>query len=370
MCYYINSMYRYEQINLDSLDKYEKTDEGFIRIPARVTRSGVFLYKKADGSYVRELRPKAEVFNEDSLKSILGKIITNEHPIEMITAENAKEYQVGFIGDSVEVVDDKYVRVPLTITDKNTITEIENGKKELSCGYRSVVFDKKGIEENEEYDSVQTEIRYNHVAIVNKGRAGSMVRIDNEDAVLVSEEEKPNKKNMEENMENKEKLDSLEKKVIELKADSKNYEEEITGLKAKLDSLDEEKKEVEQELEEAKAKLDSFDSNVIEKAKERAELIKLINDSFEIEQEKLDGMSNDEMKVEYIQSKTDSFELVDADSKLIDVAFKAVKSIKKAEKVDSIGAEIVGARNENIKMDSATNKNTWLETRLNNWKGE
>lgn len=81
-------------------------------------------------------------------------------------------------------------------------------------------------------------------------------------------------------------------------------------------------------------------------------------------------MSNDEMKIKYIQSKTDSFELVDADSKLIDVAFQAVKSIKKAEKVDSIGAEIVEARNENIKMDSAHNKNAWLQKRINNWKGE
>jgi hypothetical protein len=66
--------------HVDSIGKFEVTPEGFLRIPAAVTRVGVFNYKQPDGSVIRELRLPEEVFNPDSLSSLKSIPITNDHP--------------------------------------------------------------------------------------------------------------------------------------------------------------------------------------------------------------------------------------------------------------------------------------------------
>ena len=67
------------------------TDEGYIRAHAVVTRTGVFLYKNADGSTRRELRHPDDVWNEDSIATMDLIPVTNGHPSEkLVTAENSK----------------------------------------------------------------------------------------------------------------------------------------------------------------------------------------------------------------------------------------------------------------------------------------
>ena len=55
--------------DIGELSAVERTDQGFLRAPAKITRTGVFNYRKADGSIRRELRTPAEVFTSGSLKS-------------------------------------------------------------------------------------------------------------------------------------------------------------------------------------------------------------------------------------------------------------------------------------------------------------
>jgi hypothetical protein len=50
-------------------------------------------------------RPPNEVFNPESLASLQGVPVTNEHPPELLTAENAVQFQKGFTGDNVEKID-------------------------------------------------------------------------------------------------------------------------------------------------------------------------------------------------------------------------------------------------------------------------
>ncbi len=177
---------RYEFLKLDQLDKIERTPEGFLRLPAKVTRTGIFIYRKADGSLVRELRKPEEVFNADSLASILAKPFTNNHPSEgSVDSQNATRHTVGFTSDSVQE-EGKFVKVFLNVLDENTIKDIENGKREVSCGYRCKVLDESGVFEGERFDAIQTEIRYNHISLVDRGRGGPEVRVslDSDDAVL------------------------------------------------------------------------------------------------------------------------------------------------------------------------------------------
>lgn len=173
------------------LDEITKTDEGYLFSDARVTKAGVFRYLNADGTERFEFRSPAEVFKQDSLNTLQRKPLSNNHPAGgVIVASNAKSLSVGFSGENVRK-DGLFVRVPITITDASAVSDVESGKRELSCGYHCDVEPQTGEFEGQKYTHVQKNIRYNHIAIVHKGRAGSDVRIDEMDNMFNTDEIDP-----------------------------------------------------------------------------------------------------------------------------------------------------------------------------------
>ena len=157
--------------------KVVRTPQGGIRVEASLTRTGVFDYLNPDGSIRREMRTDAEVFNPDSLASLSGAPVTDKHPKQMVTPETwGQSAVVGHVATEARR-DGDLVVADLVIQGGDVIKEIEQEKKrEISCGYRCTV----RMQPGENYDAVQTGIIYNHVALVEKGRAGSRValRID------------------------------------------------------------------------------------------------------------------------------------------------------------------------------------------------
>jgi len=178
-----DSVDRNVSFNIDSQSNL-KLDEltGFLYGKARVTRSGVFDYYDEKGNLLREYRSPEEVFDKDSMESLALKPIVNDHPDKMVTVDNIKELQVGSIGDSVEK-DDQFILSNIVITDKDTVSTILNRKKiglstELSCGYNCTLIPEIGNHDKDGYYTfVQKNIRYNHVGIVDRARAGKEVRI-------------------------------------------------------------------------------------------------------------------------------------------------------------------------------------------------
>jgi uncharacterized protein len=164
----------------------ETTDEGYLRVWARTARTGTQLYRRADGSEVREYRPPEEVSNPESLASFGMKPATWLHPPTLLDAANTKKFQVGYSGSQVRY-NDGFVEVALVITDSDSIEKIKRGDAaEVSAGYRVDYDDTPGITpEGESYNGVQRNIRVNHIAIVPRGRAGPEVRLllDRLDAV-------------------------------------------------------------------------------------------------------------------------------------------------------------------------------------------
>lgn len=180
---------RVRRYDAGSFLRMEKTPEGFIQGTARVTRTGVFTYKNADGSLRRELRHPNDVFALASLESMKMIPITNLHPSEkLVNADTAKQLSIGFTGENV-IPDGKFVMVPLKITSKDGVAAVDNGRKELSLGYEVELDDTPGTYDGEMYDCVQRNIAYNHLAIVDRGRAGADVRLnmDENDAIEVSD---------------------------------------------------------------------------------------------------------------------------------------------------------------------------------------
>lgn len=153
------------------LSKPVRLPNGFVRAEGYLTRSGIFVYRDAQGKTVRELRTPDEVMSRETVDSFALVPVTNDHPPELLTADNAKQYAVGAVSEQVQPDGDK-LRASLMITDAKTIEAVQAGKVELSCGYTADVVAEAGTWNGQRYDARQTNIRGNHVAIVDVGRAG------------------------------------------------------------------------------------------------------------------------------------------------------------------------------------------------------
>ena len=165
-----------------SVSAPRRTVDGYLVADAYVARTGIQTYLgeelgRPDLLNVRVYRPPEEVFSDATLRSFAHRPMTNDHPAEQVNAQNWKKYAVGQTGD--EVVHDKNrVRVPLVLMDQDAIADYEAGKRELSQGYSSEIDWTDGVTpEGEPYDAVQRNIRNNHLALVQRGRAGSQFRI-------------------------------------------------------------------------------------------------------------------------------------------------------------------------------------------------
>ena len=157
-----------------------KTPEGYLICQdAILARTGkqTYLNREVYGDSIdnpdKEIeidRPEAEVFSDKTLASFENKPVTIEHPDEDVNIDNHNFYSVGFVRDIKRGIDDgKPVMIgTLVVTNPDAVADIENGKLlELSCGYDCDII-----------DNAQTNIRGNHVALCEHGRAGNARIVD------------------------------------------------------------------------------------------------------------------------------------------------------------------------------------------------
>lgn len=158
------------------------TTDGYLVASVLCARTGIQDYlgeelDKPDMPIVKVYRPESSVFAKDSLATFVGKPTTNDHPPEPVTAGNWKQYAVGSIGEEV-LRDGEYIRVPITLMDAATIKAVQDGKREISMGYDMELDWTPGTtSDGQAYDAVMKNLRMNHLAIVDRGRAGSRARI-------------------------------------------------------------------------------------------------------------------------------------------------------------------------------------------------
>lgn len=157
-----------------------KTPEGYLICQdAILARTGkqTYLNREVYGDSIddpnKEIeidRPEAEVFSDKTLASFENKPVTIEHPDEDVNIDNHNFYSVGFVRDIKRGIDNgKPVMIgTLVVTNPDAVADIENGKLlELSCGYDCDIV-----------DNAQTNIRGNHVALCEHGRAGNARIVD------------------------------------------------------------------------------------------------------------------------------------------------------------------------------------------------
>lgn len=180
-----------------SVGQVKETKEGYLVATSRVARTGVqeYLAKElgdiaADrdpNSVVRVYRHPDQVFHKDSLASITRLPVTIEHPKEDVTAENWARLAVGDIGDAY-ATEPEWIVVNPMLKDAAAVKAARTTHPELSMGYSAnIVKARDGLDADFEV----SDIRYNHIALVPKARAGDMARIGDGWGVTPLEDSKP-----------------------------------------------------------------------------------------------------------------------------------------------------------------------------------
>ena len=102
-------------------------------------------------------------------------LLRNHHPESASNPQ--KEYRVGSLGTDAAFTA-PYLDNSLTVTDAEAIRDIESGlARELSAAYQYDPVLTSGSFEGQAYDFIMTNIRGNHVALVEEGRAGPDVLV-------------------------------------------------------------------------------------------------------------------------------------------------------------------------------------------------
>lgn len=333
---------------MDYRGEVKKTDEGFLIIDAPIAKAGVYTYMLPDGSLQRDLVTKECLENTESLNTLSLKPVTNVHPPEMLVSISTSKYRkIGQVGESNRVVGDKLFCRMVVDTEEGITAITEEGRRELSPGYICDYIIRPGVFEGQEYDVIQINRRYNHVAIVDNARGGKELAI---------------------------KIDSADKydAVMSVKDDSEqsdgiyNVSEKDNGgnmlpTYRLLDGKDyEASSEIITHIGELRAKLDSANAEIGELKKDA--------ENRTVESKKLEA-ERDALKV-----KVDGFEKIDIDAKIKEgvrerialekVASKVLKDDVKIDEMDnaSLKKAIIVTKYPNaaVKLDSEAN--AYLDT--------
>lgn len=156
-----------------------------ICLGASICRSGYQTYRAsevdpttADDTEVDILRPVAEVTSPATIASFEGVDLTLRHPAKFIDPDthawsalgHAQNIRIGPKDEegNVQLVADLFVKA------RSLQEAIERGVRDLSCGYR---YDLVQLSS----DWAQVNIRGNHIAVVEDGRAGTSKIMDSKD---------------------------------------------------------------------------------------------------------------------------------------------------------------------------------------------
>ncbi|MEL7494811.1 MAG: DUF2213 domain-containing protein [Cyanobacteria bacterium J06642_11] len=204
----------------------EELPDGRLRVRATFSKVGPLIYADGVGNTHTEIVSPEELFRVDSLETAGLAPVTLGHPeVGMINPENWKDYAVGASGSTVLADRERgLVDVVFVVGDQSAIDAVKRGDAaEVSAGYHANIEDRNG-------QLYQTNRRYNHLALVPKGRAGPQVRVHMDSADWAMQTDKCAKKNMKK-YKGYEIEDGLHKIITDM-------EEKLTAMTSKKDEAE------------------------------------------------------------------------------------------------------------------------------------
>jgi len=326
---------------------FRETSEGYLTVNVPITRPGVFPYQRQDGTVQMEAKLPEEIFSDRTIYSARSKPVTDEHPNEPVTIENHQTYSKG-MSHTDSRVEDLKLYVSLTVTDKELIQKIYDGKNEISIGFTSDVVAESGTYSGQVYEFVQRNIEINHIAIVDQGRAGPEVAIRSDsDAWQIDSKENPegSQKKMakvkikdteyEVDEAVKSHISALEKKAAEKEKEKEPKGDAADAFLGRLDALQAQLDAKNAELEAEKAKQltgDALDKLVTERVELISTVRPLLGDSFDFV-----GKSDREIKEAVIATTKQDFKGDGKSDDYINAFFDAMVGQVQAQGFSSTG---------------------------------
>lgn len=237
---------------------------------AVIARTGSYDYLESEikdggspNKIVKVYRDEKDVFDPISMASFENKPFVNDHPEEDVSIQNHRDLHIGFVRDIRRGTGNliNCLICDIIVTDPEAVRLIKsNEKRELSLGYKTSI---------EEIDGkyFMRNIRGNHLALVDSGRAGISTIRDSAS-----------------------KIQNMEDKTMRLFGNSKNkqisrlYDEdiiEVEELPEELENTDDEPETVDTiqtQMDECKAKYRDLKSR-------RDALLNPVQDEEEVEEE-------------------------------------------------------------------------------------
>jgi len=345
-------MARVHRFDVGSVRGVERTPQGGLRVPAALTRTGVFVYRDSEGREVREYRPADEVFAPESLATLRGAPVTDLHPSEPVTSANWAALAKGHVCDAI-APEGELVVAELLVQDATEVLLVERKERsEISCGYTCDTDETPGTTpEGEAYDRVQRGIRYNHVALGPRdwGRAGPDVALRMDDArqVIATKETSMGLKALkvrgrEFRLDSEEEMAAAQTAVAGMEAEKAKADMDTSDLAAQLEALKQQKAALEGQIAALQAQLAEPVTEAEVPAMVQDSLITkrlaLIEKASKVlgAEVKLDGRSADEIKRLALEKAKVSLPK-DATAAYVDGAFDAL-----AVRNDAFAASVVG----------------------------
>lgn len=157
-------------------DNMHRTPDGFLLcLNVPIARVGPMQYAPSEmpgipagnASFITVDRPESTVFSPETMSSFEGKPVVIGHPPDGLHTPSTT--RMSAVGSMQNIRRDGVLLVAdLLLTDALAIALVESGQlREVSCGYRGIV------EPVSPGRGVQTTIIGNHLALVDRGRAGA-----------------------------------------------------------------------------------------------------------------------------------------------------------------------------------------------------
>lgn len=160
-----------------------------------ITKAGVFPYLGSEigapnpDQIYYVYRPAEELQRPETIDSFKLIPFIDEHEMlgEDATPAERKGIQ-GLVGEKV-YYDEPYIRGNLRILSDSARSLIDSGKIELSPGYRCRYDFTPGVFNGQQYDAIQRDIRANHLALVQEGRTGRDVSVQDHFIITIDTSE-------------------------------------------------------------------------------------------------------------------------------------------------------------------------------------
>ena len=178
-----------------AMDKREWDTNGWFEVAKNpLSKVGVFPYRGASiapecdpNKLYNVLRSAEALSNPDTMQSLRLIPWINDHV--MLGSEEdglmpvEQKGMQGMTGEQVEF-ENNTLFCNIKVVSEAMKNLIESGKEELSLGYKCAYLYRPGIFNGIPYEFEQIDIRFNHLALVERGRMGADVRVLDHDDIL------------------------------------------------------------------------------------------------------------------------------------------------------------------------------------------